>query len=197
MNAEQEDIALANRPRDYAGLLWIFAASMLGFSMFCATSAIALSDPSLPTPIVIEARDIPNLAFSNLNTIAAQTAQAFAQLVATGTPTNTFTPSPTWTSSPTATMTASRTHVVPTRTETKESQPQQPTAIPPTSTPKPTTLPPTKTAVVIVTYTGTAISTEPPTETPVPEPSTDTPVPPPDTPVPPPSTDTPVPITTP
>jgi len=189
VTVEQEDIALANRPRDYAGLLWIFAASMLGFSMFCATSAIALSDPSLPTPIVIEARDIPNLAFSNLNTAAAQTAQAFAQLVATGTPTNTFTPSPTWTSSPTMTSTASRVPVFPTKTETRQPE-SQPTTILPTATRKPTNIPPTKTAVVIVTYTGTAISTEAPTETPVPEPATDTPEPPP-------PTDTPVPLTTP
>ncbi|HQV93995.1 MAG TPA: hypothetical protein PLA27_11805 [Anaerolineales bacterium] len=195
MDAGQEDIALANRPRDYAGLLWIFAASMLGFSMFCATSAIALSDPTLPTPIVIQARDIPNLAFSNLNTAAAQTAQAFAQLVATGTPTSTFTPSPTWTSSPTLTNTATRAPINPTKTATRKSEPQ-PTIILPTATRKPTNIPPTNTAVVIVGSTGTAISTEPPTETPVPEP-TEPPPPPTDTQEPPPPTDTPPAITTP
>ncbi len=175
MDERPEDIALASRPRDYAGLLWIFAASMLGFSMFCATSAIALSDPNLPTPIVIEARDIPNLAFSNLNTAAAQTAEAFAKLVATGTPTDTFTPSPTWTSSPTATSTATRVIINPTRTATIKVE-NPPTVILPTSTRTPR---PTNTAVVIVTVTGTAISTEAPTETPVPEPPTDTPEPPP------------------
>ncbi len=170
MDDRYESIATANRPRDYAGLLWIFAASLLGFSLFCATSAIALSDPTLSTPIVIEAGDIPDLAFSNLNTAAAQTAEAFARLVATSTPTNTFTATATWTSSPTASLTP--TLIVPTKTHTKIPE-DQPTIILPTATRTPR---PTSTAVDVIPFTGTPPVTEEPTETPVPEPS-DTPSP--------------------
>ena len=172
MNDNQESIAIANRPRDYAGLLWIFFASALGFSLFCATSAIALSDPTLPTPIVIERGDIADLAFSNLNTAAALTAEAFQVLVATSTPTATFTSTSTETASPTSSPT--RTPFIPSNTPTKPPE-RQPTIVLPTNTRTPR---PTNTAIVISPITGTPVVTEPPTETPVPEPS-DTPEPPP------------------
>ena len=175
MENGQESIATANRPRDYASLLWIFLAGALGFSLFCATSAIALSDPTLPTPIVIEPGNIANLAFSNLNTAAALTSEAFAELVATPTPTNTFTPSATYTSSPTSSPTFTRTPFIPSKTPTKREEPR-PTINPPTPTRTPR---PTNTAVIIVPITGTPTEVELPTDTPVPEPPTDTPEPPP------------------
>ncbi len=176
MENGQESIAIANRPRDYASLLWIFFASALGFSLFCATSAIALSDPTLPTPIVIEPGNIANLAFSNLNTAAALTAEAFQNLVATSTPTTTFTPTSTETLSPTSSPTATRTRLIPSRTPTKPPEPRA-TIILPTATRTPR---PTNTPIVVAPITGTATVAEPPTETPVPEPS-NTPEPPPPT----------------
>lgn len=175
MDDGQESIATANRPRDYASLLWIFFAGALGFSLFCATSAIALSDPTLPTPIVIEPGNIADLAFSNLNTAAVLTSEAFAELVATATPTNTSTPTATYTSSPTSTPTFTRTPFIPSSTPTKREEPPR-IIIPPTSTRTPK---PTSTAVIIVPITGTPTVVEPATDTPVPEPPTDTPEPPP------------------
>lgn len=180
MDDRQESIAIADRPRDYAGLLWIFMASALGFSLFCATSAIALSDPTLPTPIVIEREDLADLAFSNLNTAAALTAEAFQELVATATPTASFTPSPTETASPTSTPTFTRTPFIPSNTPTKQEEPK-PTIVLPTFTRTPR---PTNTPVTVVPITGTPTEVEPPTDTPVPEPPTDTPEPPPPTPTP-------------
>ncbi len=173
MDERAESIATAQRPRDYAGLLWIFAASMLGFSLFCATSAIALSDPGLPTPIVIEANDIPDLAFSNFNAAAELTAEAFSRLVATETPTPIPTSTLTQTASSTASPTATRTLIPPTFTPT-DVQNTGPIFIPPTFTASPR---PTNTAVEVVPPTGTPIVQEPETETPVPEPPTDTPSP--------------------
>lgn len=172
MNGEQESIATANTPKDYAGLLWIFLASALGFSLFCATSAIALSDPTLPTPIAIEPRDIANLAFSNMNTVAALTVEAFQEMVATPTASPTSTPTPTLTlmqtASPTSSPTTTRTPFVPSRTPTKEHEEPKSTAILPTATRTPK---PTNTALVIVTGTGTVTQPVPPTDTPVPEPT--------------------------
>lgn len=195
MDERQESIATADRPRDYAGLLWIFLASALGLSLFCATSAIALSDPTLPTPIVIEPGSIANLAFSNLNTAAAFTAEAFHELIQTATPSATLTSTATQTASPTASPTRTRTPFIPSRTPTKPEETRPPIILPTaTRTPKPT-----NTAIIINPITGTPTIQEPPTDTPVPEPSS-TPIPPTATPVPPtatsiPPTSTPVPPT--
>lgn len=174
MDDRQENLATANKPKDYAGLLWIFLAGALGLSLFCATSAIALSDPSMPTPIVIEPANIANLAFSNLNTAAALTANAFQQLAVPPSATPTFTATATETATPTftPTKTKTRTPFVPSITPTKAREQQKPPIILPTAT---------RTAIVISTITGTATVPDPPTDTPVPEPS-NTPPPPTSTP---------------
>ncbi len=191
MNETQEPIAIADKPKDYAGLLWIFLAGALGFTLFCATSAIALSDPTLPTPIVIEPGNIANLAFSNLNTAAALTAESFQDLVATSTSSATFTPTASQTASPTASPTRTRTPFIPSRTPTKQEQPPpRATIVLPTAT---RTQKPTNTPIIIIPITGTATVADPPTETPVPEPSS-TPIPPPtSTPLPPPTIPPPTP----
>jgi hypothetical protein len=177
VDERQESIAVADRPGDYAGLLWIFFAGALGFSLFCATSAIALSDPTLPTPIVIEPGNIADFAFSNLNTAAALTAEAFQKLVATSTPTATFISTVTQTATPTSSPTFTRTPFIPTSTPTSSPQPR-PTIVRATATRTPQ---PTNTPIIIVPVTGTATEEELPTDTPVPEPPTDTPEPPPTT----------------
>ncbi|MCC6500410.1 MAG: hypothetical protein IT313_09115 [Anaerolineales bacterium] len=202
MDERQESIAIADRPRDYAGLLWIFLASALGLSLFCATSAIALSDPTLPTPIVIAPGDVADLAFSSLNTAAAFTAEAFQELIQTATPSATNTSTTTFTATPTASFTASPfyTRLIPSKTPTKEKEPRA-TIILPTATRTPK---PTNTAIIINPITGTPTAQEQPTDTPVPAPST-TPSPsatPPPTPTPPPTstlppTPTPPPTSTP
>jgi hypothetical protein len=171
-----ESLATAERPRDYAGLLWIFAAGIIGFGMFCATSAVALSDSSVQGPIAVAPGDIVNRAFSDINTAAALTAQAFVQYIPTDTATPTASPTPTvtFTSSPTPT----NTHVF----------------IPPTSTrqqPRPTAIPPRPTNTPIPVKPNTPTSqppppTNPPAETPTEAPCfcTDTPEPPPPPPTP-------------
>jgi len=175
----EESIATAQRPRDYAGLLWIFAASILGFGLLCGTSAIALSDPTLNQPISIEARDVVDFAFSNPNAVAALTLQAFSDLIPTATITPTASSIP-----PTATPTPSRT-LAPVFVNTQMLQPTETSKpnnppIRPTNTPRPR---PTNTAVKIQTYTASPFVFEPtetfePTSTPVPPP-TNTPAPPP------------------
>lgn len=174
-NHLNESLATAERPRDYAGLLWIFAAGIFGFGMFCATSAVALSDSSVQEPIAVAPGDLVNRAFSDINTAAALTAQAFAQYIPTDTATSTFTPSPTptatFTSSPTPTNT--RVFIFPTSTR----QQPRPTAIPPL---------PTNTPIPIKPNTPTPQPpppTNPPADTPTEAPCfcTDTPEPPPPT----------------
>lgn len=184
-NYLNESLATAERPRDYAGLLWIFAAGILGFGMFCATSAVALSDSSVQEPIAVAPGDLVNRAFSDLNTAAALTAQAFAQYIPTETITPSFTPTntATFTSTPTPTATATRTRVFFTRTPTRA--PIQPTSVPPR---------PTNTPIPVIPDTPTSQPPSPTNQPPTEEPCfcTDTPAPPPPTdPPPPPPTDTP------
>ena len=167
-------IATAERPRDYAGLLWIFAAGIIGFGMFCATSAVALSDSSLDEPIAIAPGDLVNKAFADINTAAALTAQAFSQYIPTDTntptPTATETATPTFTSSPTPTATRFIIIVSPTSTH----RPARPTTVPPH---------PTNTPIPVQPNTPTSQPpppTNPPAETPTEVPCfcTDTPEPP-------------------
>ena len=174
MDYRQESIATAERPRDYAGLLWIFAASILGFSLFCGASAIALSDPTLQEPIAINPGEVVNFAFSNENSGAVLTLEAFSAFLPTSTITPTPSASPTETPSPTLSPTASNT---PFFFRTATSKPNNPP--PATSTNRPI---PTNTAVSIQTYTASPVvveDTETPvdTETPEPPPPTDTPGP--------------------
>ena len=185
-NYLNESLATAERPRDYAGLLWIFAAGIIGFGMFCATSAVALTDSSVQQPISVAPGDLVNRAFSDLNTAAALTAQDFAQYIPTNTPTPTYTTSPTPTFTFTPSPTATRTLVIFTRTPTGESS--RPTSVPPR---------PTNTPIPVQPNTPTSQPpppTNPPADTPTEAPCfcTDTPEPPPPTDPPPPQpTDTP------
>ena len=58
--------------RDYTSLLGVVAAGLLGISLLCVTSAIALSAPNAPTPLALEPASIVDLAVNNVNTVAAQ-----------------------------------------------------------------------------------------------------------------------------
>lgn len=171
MNDYSRTIAPAERPRDYAGLLWIFAAGILGFGMFCATSAVALSDSSLDEPIAVAPGDLVNQAFSDINTAAALTAQAFAQLIntETATPTASLTPTATVTLTPTPTPTRTRIIVSPTSSR----PPADPVIVPqrPTNTPIPID-PFTPTSPPVATTTPNETPTETPDlNPPTPEPS--------------------------
>ena len=187
--------------RDYTSLLGVVAAGILGMSLLCITSAIALSSPNQSTPFVLEPASIVDLAVNNINTVSALTVQALSTISIESTPI--LIPSETPTGSPTVTIpviSSSATRPAPTRTRpprtTSTSTPRPPstiTHIPPTNT----QVPPTNTPLPPPTNTFTPLP--PDTNTPVPPPDTDTPIPPPDTntPVPPPDTDTPPPADTP
>ncbi|HZJ22441.1 MAG TPA: hypothetical protein VFD54_03970, partial [Anaerolineales bacterium] len=87
--------------RDYTSLLGVVAAGILGMSLLCITSVIALSNPDPANPIVLEPASIVDMAIQNLNTVSALTVQAVAVSI-DSTPTLSFTdtavpPSPTLT----------------------------------------------------------------------------------------------------
>ncbi|HEX9332213.1 MAG TPA: hypothetical protein VF896_10010 [Anaerolineales bacterium] len=175
--------------REYAGPLGVLAAGVIGVSLLCSVSTMAMSDLNSHVFATIVPLNIVDLAVSNLNTAAALTQQAVTAFVPTPTvgPTNTeaalLTPVPSNTSS----VFASATPLGPTRT-------RRPRATI-TSTPKPLptrTNPPPPTATDTPAPTDTPI---PPTDTPLPPP-TDTPLPPPtDTPEPP-TSEPPTPVDT-
>src|SRR6185503_3847645 len=128
--------------RDYTSLLGVVAAGVLGMSLLCITSAIAISNPDPANPIVLEPASIVDMAIQNLNTVSALTVQAVAVSI-DSTPTLFFTD----TSSPTPTLTSSA-HPTPIRitsTNTRRPRPtSSPAHVPPTNTPKPpanTTIP--------------------------------------------------------
>ena len=179
------------RAREYAGPLGVLAAGVLGFSLICSVSAMAMSDLKHYVAATIAPLNILDLAVSNLNTAAALTQQAVTAFVPTSTlvPSRTALPESTPIPSATSRRFVTITPTVPRKT--REPAPTQVfvpiihtnTPVPPTSTPLLTDTPlppPTDTAV-------------PPTDTPLP-PSTDTSIPPTDTPLPPP-TDTSIPPT--
>ena len=66
--------------RDYTSLLGVVAAGILGMSLLCITSAIALSAPNQPTPIVLGPGSIVDLAVNNINTVSALTVQALSTI---------------------------------------------------------------------------------------------------------------------
>ena len=166
------------RAREYAGPLGVLAAGVIGISLLCSVSALAMGDlskASQHTSITIEPLNVLDLAVANFETAAALTEQAVTAYVPTETLvfTETLNPSPI----PSDTSTPRR-YVTVTPTGTRRARSTfTPTKVP-TSTPRPpsrTPLPPTR------------------THTPEPPPPTIT-----DTPIPPPTdTDTPVPITPP
>ena len=170
--------------KDYAGPMGVVVAAILGFSMLCAVSGMALSDPSVPTPAADESLNILDVAISNANTAAALTVGAITELVSTPTitPTNTATITPSSVPTDTPTIRVFPTRIPPTRTR-RPIQVSSPTQI--------NTLAPTRTNIPVPTrtYTVTSFPTEPPTNTPEPptatqepptatEPPTDTPEPP-------------------
>ena len=160
--------------RDYTSLLGVVAAGILGMSLLCITSAIALSNPDPANPIVLEPASIVDMAIQNLNTVSALTVQAVAVSI-DSTPTSSASAvmaSPTLTSSAYPTL--------PRFTSTATRRPRAtltPTRVPPTSTPRPPTNTP------IPSATNTRIPS--PTNTLIPPPTTE--VPPPTTEVPPPT----------
>ena len=158
--------------RDYTSLLGVVAAGILGMSLLCITSAIALSNPDPANPIVLEPAGIVDMAIQNLNTVSALTVQAVAVSIDDSTPTPRATAIP-----PSPTLTASAFPTLPRFTSTVTRRPRAtftPTRVPPTSTPRPPTntplpsptrtlLPsPTNTLIPPPTFTATS---EPPTAT--------------------------------
>jgi hypothetical protein len=174
------------RLREYSGPLAILTAGVLGFSLLCSVSAMAMSDLENYIPATMVPLDLLDLAVSNLRTAAALTEQAVTQFVPTETLVPTRTPTLTPAPSDTATLRPTFTHPPPTRTR-REGPTATPRAPLPTNTPQPTNTP-------VPTITPSRTPTPVPTSTPIPtDTPTDTPVPPTDTPVPP--TETPVPPT--
>jgi hypothetical protein len=175
------------RLRDYGGPLGVLLAGVVGFSLLCSVSTMAMSDLSNYSPVTIEPLNLVDLAVSNLETAAALTEQAVTVFVPTETrtvtATKTLTPSPTFTPTNTPRRFVTITPTIPRRTR----PPRTATSIPPTRTPIPPTNTPLPTDTPIPTDTNTPI---PDTDTPIPD--TDTPVPPTDPPpTDPPPTETP------
>lgn len=159
--------------RDYTSLLGVVAAGILGMSLLCITSAIALSSPNQSTPIVLEPGSIVDLAVSNINTVSALTVQALDISIES---TPLLFPSKTLTSTPSSPTTippviSSATKPPPTRTRLPRIPSTSTPQPPPTRTPLP---PPTNTRLPPPTNTFTPLP--PPTDTPIPA-DTVTPVP--------------------
>jgi hypothetical protein len=167
--------------KDYTSLLGVVAAGLLGISLLCITSAIALSAPNAPTAMALEPASIVDLAVNNINTVAALTVQALS-VDNESTPFLLPSKTPTASASPTATLL-----VIPTFTQRAPTKTRAP-RIPSTATPKP---PPTKTAIPPTQTNVPPTNTLVPTNTPIP--NTSTPIP--DTPTSVPATNTPVPDT--
>lgn len=174
------------RVRDYGGPLAILAAGVIGFSLLCSVSAMAMSDLENYIPATFAPLDIVDMAISNLSTAAAFTEQSVTEFVPTPTlvptRTKTLTPQP----SDTATLRPTFTRPPPTRTRRSDDSTNTPRPPTRTDTPVPTDTPipsvtPSRTSSPIPTDTPTPE----PTQTPIPPSPTDTEVPPTDTPVPP------------
>ncbi|HET9587770.1 MAG TPA: hypothetical protein VFO91_03180, partial [Anaerolineales bacterium] len=92
--------------RDYRGLLWIFLSGILGISLLCSVSGVAMQDLNIATAMALEPADVVEVFVENLNTAAAVTLEAFSELAATSTPT--LVPTATVTSSPPVTVANTR-----------------------------------------------------------------------------------------
>src|SRR5215207_8719688 len=152
--------------RDYTSLLGVVAAGILGMSLLCITSAIALSNPDPANPIVLEPASIVDMAIQNLNTVSALTVQAVAVSIDDSTPTPGASALP-----PSPTLTPSAFPTLPRFTSTVTRRPRAtgtPTRVPPTSTPRP----PTNTPLPSPTRTRTPIPTPVDTNTPTDAPPT-------------------------
>ena len=189
------------KAREYAGPVGVLAAGVIGMSLLCSVSAMAMGDLRNFLPIItIQPLNIVDLAVSNLETAAALTEQVVTVFVPTQTlvPTATLsmTPLPSDTSTPrhfvTVTPTRTRrprpsntpivvpsktsTHIPPTRTDipiTPTDTPEPPTWTPepPTLTPEPPTLTPEPPTPTSEPPTATDVPTEPNTPIPILDPS--------------------------
>jgi hypothetical protein len=182
------------RVKDYLPLLWIVAAAILGCGLIFGAGAVGLQDINNAAPRGTGTVGFMDFTISNMNTMIAETMQAFSNLnsalqptpgdiFASNTPTIgsgivTVTPSPAFfapqgtSTRPTPTSTRTPT---PTATNTPTFTPTKT----PTSTDTPTSTPtPTDTPTPTPTDTDTPTSTPTPTDTPTPTPTdTDTPTP--------------------
>jgi hypothetical protein len=189
------------RAKDYAGPLGVLAAGVIGFSLLCSVSALAMNDLSSQVHVTLEPINLMDLAVANLSTSAALTHQAVTAFVSTPTLVPTATASLTPLPSNTAVIPVSFTPRQPTRTRRPPEEtaggsvPIQPTNPRPTSTNPPL---PTATRTLLPPPTDTPLpaptnTQPPPTDTPLPAPTDTQPAP---TDVPPPApTDTTAPPT--
>jgi hypothetical protein len=171
--------------RDYAGPVRVLAAAVIGFSLLCSVSALAMNDLSSYDRSAVESLDIVDLAVENISTSVAFTQQAVNVFVPTPTvvPTDTafLTPLP----SDTATVLPSATPHLPTLTRTRRPRatatvrsfptrtrtplpPATNTEAPPTDTPLPpptqVEIPATDTSLPPAADTEIPPPTEPPTQ---------------------------------
>ena len=190
--------------REYSGPLGILAAGVIGLSLLCSVSAMAMDDLNRYIPIPLEPISIVDLAVSNFGTAAALTEQVVTVFVPTETitPSNTpvpasLTPEPTDTqrhfvtitptvtrrprSTLTAVVVASRTPTRPPPTHAPTITPSRtPTRIPTTAVPTtevPTTeVPTTEVPTTEVPTTEVPTTEVPTTEVPTEPPVTDVPI---------------------
>ena len=162
------------KAREYAGPLGILAAGAIGFSLLCSVSAIAMSDLHSHIDVTVQPVNIVDLAFSNIETVAALTQQAVTAFVPSPSlvPTNTFsatlTPLPSNTSSNTSTPPR---FITATPTVTRRARPPFTATFVPTKTATHIP-PPTKTNTHVPPPTFTASPVPPPTDTDTPFPTT-------------------------
>lgn len=154
------------KAREYTAPLGILAAGVIGISLICSVSSMAMGDLNRYISITLEPISIVDLAVANFRTAAALTEQIVTVFVPTETLVPTGTPAPaSLTPVPTDTQ---RRFITITPTLVRR------TRVPPTAvivaSRTPTPRPPTRTPVPTATRTRT--------RTPVPPTDTDTPIPP-------------------
>lgn len=71
--------------REYAGPLRVLAAAVIGFSLLCSVSVLAMNDLNRHDRNAMEPLNIVDLAIENLSTSAALTQQAVTAFVPTPT----------------------------------------------------------------------------------------------------------------
>ena len=159
--------------REYSGPLTVFMMGILGFSLFCLVSAVALAGANEAHPVSIGPQNIVDSAFSNISTIAALTVEVITQYVSTSTPS----PTDTLAFSPTSSLLSTPTRFipfpsrVPTRTRRSDSTlgPAPTSTRVPSSTPHPTaTQTPEPTDTLTPANTPTPADTATPADTPTP-----------------------------
>ena len=122
--------------REYAGPLRVLAAAVIGFSLLCSVSALAMNDLNRHDRNAMEPLNIVDLAVENLSTSAALTQQAVTAFVPTPTVVPTDTVSLTPLPSDTATVLSFSAPSQPTSTRRPRSTTDTPLP-PPTNTEPP------------------------------------------------------------